>query len=55
MNNSINSVKITVIYRKDKQVEIYRQDKEVEILDNPTTLSGEDILPAFVLNLELIW
>ncbi|MDJ0732062.1 MAG: Uma2 family endonuclease, partial [Crocosphaera sp.] len=27
----------------------------VEILDNPTNLSGEDILPNFVLDLELIW
>ncbi len=44
-----------LINRKDKQVEIYRQDKQVEILDNPTTLSGEDVLPNFVLNLELIW
>ncbi|MDJ0579897.1 Uma2 family endonuclease [Crocosphaera sp.] len=44
-----------LINRKDKQVEIYRQKKQVEILDNPTTLSGEDILPNFVLNLELIW
>ena len=44
-----------LINRKDRQVEIYRQDKEVEILDNPITLSGEDVLPNFVLNLELIW
>ena len=44
-----------LINRKDKQVEIYRPNKQVEILDNPTTLSGEDILANFVLNLELIW
>ncbi|MGK7884602.1 MAG: Uma2 family endonuclease [Crocosphaera sp.] len=44
-----------LINRKDKQVEIYRQNKQVEILDNPTTLSGENILPNFVLDLELIW
>ncbi len=44
-----------LINRKDRQVEIYRQNKEVEILDNPTTLSGEDVLSNFVLNLELIW
>ncbi len=44
-----------LINRKDRQVEIYRPNKQVEILDNPTTLSGEDILPNFELNLELIW
>ena len=44
-----------LINPKTKQVEIYRQAKEVEILDNPTTLSGEDVLPDFVLDLELIW
>ncbi|MDJ0579159.1 Uma2 family endonuclease [Crocosphaera sp.] len=44
-----------LISPKTKQVEIYRQGKEVEILDNPKTLSGEDILPDFVLDLELIW
>ncbi|CCQ54953.1 Uma2 family endonuclease [Crocosphaera watsonii WH 8501] len=44
-----------LINPKAKQVEIYRQGKEVEILDNPTTLSGEDLLPDFVLDLELIW
>ena len=44
-----------LINPKAKQVEIYRQGKEVEILDNPTTLSGEDVLPDFVLVLELIW
>ncbi|MEA5532891.1 Uma2 family endonuclease [Crocosphaera sp. XPORK-15E] len=44
-----------LINRKAQQVEIYRQGKEVEILDNPKTLSGEDILPDFILDLELIW
>ena len=44
-----------LINPKTKQVEIYRQGKEVEILDNPTSLSGEDVLPDFVLDLELIW
>ncbi len=44
-----------LINRKDRQVEIYRPGKEVEILANPKTLSGEDVLPHFVLDLELIW
>ncbi|MBV6622039.1 MAG: Uma2 family endonuclease [Rivularia sp. (in: Bacteria)] len=37
-----------------KQVEIYRQGKDVEILENPTTLSGEDILPGFLFDLTTI-
>ncbi len=44
-----------LINPKNKQVEIYREGKEIEILDNPATLSGEDVLPDFVFNLELIW
>jgi Uma2 family endonuclease len=44
-----------LINRKNRQVEIYRQGREKEILDNPTTLSGEDVLPGFVLDLSLIW
>ena len=35
----------------DKQVEIYHQGKNTEILNNPQTLSGEDILPN--LNVDL--
>lgn len=44
-----------LINRKSRQVEIYRQNREAEILESPTTLSGEDVLPKFVLRLELIW
>ncbi|CAN1210618.1 Uma2 family endonuclease [Tumidithrix helvetica PCC 7403] len=44
-----------LINRKDRQVEIYRVGKEVEILRSPISLSGEDVLPEFVLNLESIW
>lgn len=44
-----------LINRKNRQVEIYRQGREKEILENPTTLSGEDFLPGFVLDLSLIW
>ncbi len=35
-------------------VEIYRQGKEVEILENPLTLSGEDVLPGFLFDLTTI-
>ena len=44
-----------LINRKSLLVEIYRIGKEVEVLESPVSLSGEDILPAFVLNLEAIW
>ncbi|MDF2387802.1 Uma2 family endonuclease [Nostoc ellipsosporum NOK] len=44
-----------LINRKFMQVEIYRQGKEVEILESPATVSGEDVLNGFVLNLAIIW
>ncbi|AOX04042.1 MAG: Uma2 family endonuclease [Moorea sp. SIO4G2] len=44
-----------LINPKNRQVEIYRQGKEKDILDNPKTLSGEDVLPGFVLTISLIW
>ncbi|MEH1811950.1 MAG: Uma2 family endonuclease [Nostoc sp.] len=43
-----------LIDRKNKRVEIYRPGKDVEILNNPTSLSGENVLPGFVLNLQQI-
>ena len=39
---------------KGKQVEIYRQGQEKEVLQAPTSLSGEDVLPGFVLHLNRI-
>lgn len=44
-----------LINRQQQQVEIYRPNREVEILASPQTLSGEDILPGFVLDLAEIW
>jgi Uma2 family endonuclease len=38
-----------------KTVEIYRVGQQVEILNNPQTLSGEDVLPGFVLDLREIF
>jgi Uma2 family endonuclease len=38
-----------------QRVEIYRQKKEVEVLENPSHLSGEDVLPDFSLNLSRIF
>lgn len=40
---------------KTQQVEIYRSDRAVEVLQSPPTLSGEDVLPGFVLDLQLIF
>ncbi|GAB4188214.1 MAG: Uma2 family endonuclease [Coleofasciculaceae cyanobacterium] len=40
---------------KTRRVEIYRPDGEVEILDNPATLSGETVLPGFVLDLQPVF
>ena len=37
------------------QVEIYRPNQEAEILASPTTVSGDNILPGFVLDLQLIF
>jgi Uma2 family endonuclease len=44
-----------LIDRKNRKVEIYRQGRDVEVLDNPSTLSGEDVLPGFVLDLTEVW
>ena len=44
-----------LINRQQQQVEIYRPDRAVEILQNPQILSGEDILPGFILELAEIW
>ena len=44
-----------LINRKNRQVEVYRQGKDKEILNNPDSLSGEDILTNFSLKLESIW
>ena len=44
-----------LINRKSRQVEIYRLNQEVEVLESPATVSGEDVLPGFILNLESIW
>jgi Uma2 family endonuclease len=40
-----------LIDRKNQRVEIYRQGRDVEIVQSPATLSGEDVLPGFVLDL----
>jgi Uma2 family endonuclease len=44
-----------LINRKKLEVEIYRPVQDVEVLQSPLTLSGENVLPGFVLNLQKIW
>ena len=38
-----------------QRVEIYRPEQPVEVLERPESLSGEEVLPGFVLRLERIW
>ncbi|MEO0935393.1 MAG: Uma2 family endonuclease, partial [Cyanobacteria bacterium J06641_2] len=38
-----------------RRVEIYRPGSAVEVLENPDSLSGDKVLPAFVLNLRRVW
>lgn len=44
-----------LINRRDRQVEIYRIGQPVEILQSPISLSGETVLPEFILDLASIW
>jgi len=40
-----------LIDRQNQQVEIYRVDQEVEIVQSPNSLSGEEVLTNFTLDL----
>ena len=44
-----------LIDAKTKQVEVYRSGQDREILNQPTILSGENILPGFVLDLQSLF
>jgi Uma2 family endonuclease len=44
-----------LINPQDRTVEIYRLGQDVEVLAAPETLSGEDVLPGFVLDLRSIF
>lgn len=39
---------------QNQRVEIYRIGQEIEVLQSPTNLSGEEVLPGFVLELNQI-
>jgi Uma2 family endonuclease len=40
---------------EDRQVEIYRLERELEILDSPMSVSCDDVMPGFTLNMSEIW
>jgi Uma2 family endonuclease len=45
-----------LINRRTKTVEIYRLSvRAAEVLENPTSVGGEEVLPGFVLNLAKVW
>lgn len=50
-----NGARLSWLIDKTQQVEIYRIGREVETLQKPGTLSGEDVLLSFVLNLKPIF
>ncbi|HEY9649951.1 MAG TPA: Uma2 family endonuclease [Coleofasciculaceae cyanobacterium] len=51
-----NQVRLGWLINPQKgEVEIYRQGQEVEILKASSELSGEDVLPGFVLDLQFVW
>jgi len=39
----------------DKRAHVYRPGQLVELLDNPATLSGDPVLPGFVLPVHDLW
>jgi Uma2 family endonuclease len=43
-----------LINPQSRQVGIYRQNQDIQVLDAPQTLSGEEVLPGFILHLEQI-
>ena len=51
-----NGVKLGwLIEPSAKTVQIYRLNKQVEILNNPQSISGENVLPGFTLDLSEIF
>ncbi len=51
-----NGVRLAwLIDRQSRTVEIYHPGQSPQVLSSPSTLSGADILPGFVLNMEIVW
>lgn len=44
-----------LIDRKNRRVYVYRPQMSVECLENPDTVSDEDVLPGFTLNMSKVW
>jgi len=44
-----------LIDRKNRRVYIYRPGLPEECLENPATVSGDPVLPGFILNMTKIW
>ena len=44
-----------LIDRKTRTIEVYRPNRLVESLEAPAALSGEAVLPGFVMNFQSIW
>jgi Uma2 family endonuclease len=50
-----NGVRLGLLINpQDRQVEIYRLGREVEVLQSPSSIDCEDVLPGFELNLDRI-
>ena len=49
------AVLVWLIDPQNRTVEIYRAGLEVEVLANPSELSGEEVLPGFLLDLREVW
>jgi len=48
------TISTTISIQLPKAIAIYCFGKEVEVLVNPSQLSGEDVLPGFVLDLKRV-
>lgn len=44
-----------LIDRQKHKIEIYRPNQTVEVLQSPQSVSGENVLPQFNLNLQKVW
>jgi Uma2 family endonuclease len=44
-----------LIDRKNQRVYIYRPGQPEQCLENPASISGESVLPRFVLNMNKVW
>ena len=40
---------------RQRRVYVYRPGQDVEVLEEPETVSGDPVLPGFVLDLTAIW